>query len=78
MTDKRSRDQGKKTNKMLSFTIENRNVNGDVMEVVKTDDIGYIPTLIQTVSLFLSQLRALQSQKKVKLNLHSPNCKITS
>ncbi|CAM4598127.1 unnamed protein product [Leuciscus chuanchicus] len=38
-----------------------------------------IPTLIPTeeFSLFLSQLRALQSQREGKLNLHSPNCKIT-
>jgi len=39
MTDKRPRDQGKKTNKTLSFTTKNREVTEDVMEVVKAGDM---------------------------------------
>lgn len=39
MTEKRPRDQGKKINKTLSFTRENKDLTEDVMEVVKAADI---------------------------------------
>lgn len=77
MTDKRPRDQGKKTNKTLSFTTENRYETEEVMEVVKTDDIHTYANSDGGVVPLPESALCTPVAKKAKWNLHSPNCKIT-
>lgn len=72
MTDK-PRDQGKKANKMLSFTNENRDLT-DVMEVVKAADMH---SYSNSDGGFVTQpqLSVPRSQRKGKLKRqHREDC----